>query len=61
MILEWSYYMPLRQGYLTHTIQKFEVGKIFYVFERSLLYSTRLHFFDQQYSKYWKILVQFKT
>ncbi len=31
-----------------------------YVFERSLFCSRRLHLFDQKYSKYYEIILQFK-
>ncbi len=33
-------------------VQKFVVSKIFNVIDRSLLCSTRLHLFDQNYSKH---------
>ncbi len=33
------------------TIQMFGVGKMFNVFERSVLCSIRLHLFDHKYSK----------
>ncbi len=33
------------------TVQKFDVGKIFHVFERSLFCSPRLHLIDQNDSK----------
>ncbi len=37
--------------YNLYTIQKFGFGKDFNVFERSILCSSRLHLFDQKYSK----------
>ncbi len=39
-----------------YTVQKFEIFKNCYVFERSLLCSTRLHLFEQKYSKNSNIL-----
>ncbi len=36
---------------LVIVLQKFGVGNIFYVFDRSYLCSPRLHLFDQKYSK----------
>ncbi len=38
------------------TLQKFGVGYFFYVFERNLLSSPRLHLFDQKYSNQHNIM-----
>ncbi len=45
---------------LVIVLQKFGVGNIFYVFDRSYLCSPRLHLFDQKYSKKSETLLQFK-